>query len=106
MGFDSHRPPSDVNSCFGGFVFDEQGCWEGGYEGGSFGDDGRSWGVSALARGAYNELTMSKYGAWRVMRVCVCVRVCDCVCLGSWAVGTSLADRQNNSFAFLSVCLV
>ena len=55
MGFDSHRPPSDVYSCFGGFVFDEQGCWEGGYEGGSFGDDGRSWGVSALARGAYNE---------------------------------------------------
>ena len=39
-GFD--RPPSDVYSSFGGFVFDEDegGYFEGGYEGGSFGDDG------------------------------------------------------------------
>jgi len=37
-GFD--RPPSDVYSSFGGFVFDEGGYFEGGYEGGSFGDDG------------------------------------------------------------------
>ena len=29
------RPPSDVYSCFGGFVFDECG-YEGGYGGGSF----------------------------------------------------------------------
>ena len=34
------RPPSDVYSSFGGFVFDEGGYFEGGYEGGSFGDDG------------------------------------------------------------------
>ena len=27
-------------STFGGFVFDEGGYFEGGYEGGSFGDDG------------------------------------------------------------------
>ena len=33
-------PPSDVYSCLGGFVFDEGGYCEGGYEGGSFGDDG------------------------------------------------------------------
>ena len=37
-GFD--RPPSDVYSSFGGFVFDEGGYFEGGYEGGSLGDDG------------------------------------------------------------------
>ena len=37
-GFD--RPPSDVYSSSGGFVFDEGGYFEGGYEGGSFGDDG------------------------------------------------------------------
>ena len=37
-GFD--RPPSDVYSSFGGFVFGEGGYFEGGYEGGSFGDDG------------------------------------------------------------------
>ena len=37
-GFD--RPPPDVHSSFGGFVFDEGGYFEGGYEGGSFGDDG------------------------------------------------------------------
>ena len=37
-GFD--RPPSDVYSSFGGFVFDEGGYFEGGYEDGSFGDDG------------------------------------------------------------------
>ena len=37
-GFD--RPPSDVYSSFGGFVFDEGGYFEGGYEGGSFSDDG------------------------------------------------------------------
>ena len=30
----------DVYSSFGGFVFDEGGYFEGGYEGGSFGDDG------------------------------------------------------------------
>ena len=28
------------NSSFGGFVFDEGGYFEGGYEGGSFGNDG------------------------------------------------------------------
>ena len=33
-------PPSDVYSSFGGFVFAEGGYFEGGYEGGSFGDDG------------------------------------------------------------------
>jgi hypothetical protein len=56
-GFD--RPPSDVYSCFGGFVFDEGG-YEGGYEGGSFAAMtglGRE-GVSALDRGTHNE-----YGA-------------------------------------------
>ena len=36
-GFD--RPPSDVYSSFSGFVFEEGGYFEGGYEGGSFGDD-------------------------------------------------------------------
>ena len=48
----SDRPPSDVYSCFGGFVFDEGGYYEGGYERGwvapSASDDGRGWGVSAL----------------------------------------------------------
>ena len=34
------RPPSDVYSSFGGLVFDEGGYFGGGYEGGSFGNDG------------------------------------------------------------------
>ena len=34
------RRRRDVYSSFGGFVFDEGGYFEGGYEGGSFGDDG------------------------------------------------------------------
>ena len=33
-GFD--RPPSDVYSSFGGFVFDEGGYFEGGYEDGYY----------------------------------------------------------------------
>ena len=37
-GFD--RPPSDLYSSFGGFGSDEGGYFEGGYEGGSFGDYG------------------------------------------------------------------
>ena len=34
------RPPSDLYSSFGGFASDEGSYFEGGYEGGSFGDDG------------------------------------------------------------------
>ena len=59
-GFD--RPPSDVYSSFGGFVFDEGGYFEGGYEGGSFGDDG---------------LGRERPSPWYNVD---CVFVCVCVC--------------------------
>ena len=62
-GFD--RPPSDVYSSFSGFVFEEGGYFEGGYEGGSFRDDSLGWGVSALARG----ITWTQC----VRSVCLCV---------------------------------
>jgi hypothetical protein len=44
-----------VYSCFGGFVFDDEGGYEGSYEGGSFGDDGAGAGERLRARGTYNE---------------------------------------------------
>ena len=84
-----------LSSCFGGFVFDEGGYYEGGY----FTRVGwllrrwQCWGVSALACGAY---TMSAARGAPcvcvcVVCVCVCLRVCVCVCVGAYAVGASSA---------------